>query len=233
MSAFRATGFSVLLLAILVPIALAETVHTSTFVYSGKTVAVDTYGEDSGRPVLILLHGASGPGAPLYQHQARFFAEHGYAVMLVHYFDAGDGRSASSANYHAWAGAAAELVRQCRTAPEGSRRKIALLGFSLGASVGLSAASQKIGVDAVAEWYGSLPDEFFYSLKGMPPLLILHGARDTNIPVINAQQLIRLCEMGRFHCANHIYADQGHGFLGEALKDADDRTLKFLADRLR
>jgi len=100
-------------------------------------------------------------------------------------------------------------------------------------SVGLSAASQQIGLDAIAEWYGSLPDDYFYSLKGLPPLLILHGAQDTNIPVINAQQLIRVCQIERFNCLNHIYADQGHGVMGKALEDADDRTLESLAGAMR
>jgi dienelactone hydrolase len=87
------------------------------------------------------------------------------------------------------------------------------MGFSLGASVALSSGSQVIPVDAIAEWYGSLPDVFFFKLKGMPPLLILHGQRDDNIPVVNAQQIIQLCSMKRFTCESHIYPDQGHGFL--------------------
>ena len=78
--------------------------------------------------------------------------------------------------------------------------------------------------------YGSLPDEFFYKLQGMPRLLILHGARDENIPIINAQQLIKLCEIKRFECESHIYSDQAHGFAGQALEDADQRTLKFISE---
>ena len=63
-------------------------------------------------------------------------------------------------------------------------------------------------VSAVAEWYGSLPDEFFYQLKGMPPLLILHGQHDDNIPVSNAQQLIQLCRMKNFPCESDIYPNR-------------------------
>jgi dienelactone hydrolase len=107
--------------------------------------------------------------------------------------------------------------------------KIYLVSYSLGASVALAAGSQRASVGAIADWYGSLPDSFFRSLKGMPPLLILHGQRDIIIPVSNARQLIRLCELAHFTCESHIYADEGHGFLGKALADADARTLAFFA----
>ena len=46
------------------------------------------------------------------------------------------------------------------------------------------------------EWYGSLPDDFFYQMKTMPPLLhSCTGSRSTNIAIVNGQQLVKLCEM--------------------------------------
>jgi dipeptidyl aminopeptidase/acylaminoacyl peptidase len=66
-------------------------------------------------------------------------------------------------------------------------------------------------------------------MKSMPPLLILHGERDTNIPIINAQQLVKLCDIRQLRCDHHFYTDQGHGFYGTALEDADQRTLAFFA----
>lgn len=93
-----------------------------------------------------------------------------------------------------------------------AHKKVVLVGYSLGVSVALAAGSQGAAVDGIAEWDGSLPDEFFYHMRGMPPLLILHGERDSNVPVVNAQQLIKLCEMKHLKCENQIYPDQGHGF---------------------
>ena len=61
----------------------------------------------------------------------------------------------------------------------------------------------------------------------MPPLLILHGAQDSNIPVMNAQQLERLCGMKHFDCTTHIYPEESHGFSAGALRDAEQRTLTF------
>ena len=118
-------------------------------------------------------------------------------------------------------------MAECRRGPE--VRKVFLVGYSLGASVALGAGSEGAPVDAIAEWYGSLPDDFFYRMTGMPPLLILHGERDSNIPIGNARQLVQLCEMKQLTCDHHFYSDQGHGFAGKALEDADQRTLAFFA----
>jgi predicted esterase len=61
----------------------------------------------------------------------------------------------------------------------------------------------------------------------------LHGQRDSIIPIINAQQLVRLCEMERYACENHFYASEGHGFAGAALDDANKRTLDFFTRKLK
>lgn len=206
-----------------------EVVHFTT---GNRQVAYDIYGLASSGPILILLHGASGPDVPLYRELAQNFAAKNYTVFFLHYFDAADTHIASPQNYVAWETAVADLVQVCKHDPRWSGRKIGLLGLSLGASVALAAGSQLVGVNAIAEWYGSLPDEFFYQLKGMPPLLILHGARDDNIPVVNAQQLISLCGMKNFTCESHIYPGQGHGFRPPDFDDAVKRTLDFLSREL-
>jgi dipeptidyl aminopeptidase/acylaminoacyl peptidase len=95
----------------------------------------------------------------------------------------------------------------------------------------LAFGSEGNGPDGIAEFYGSLPDKYFRDLKGMPPLLILHGGQDQNIPVYNALQLSRLCVQAGFDCDMHIYSTEGHGFTPEALKDADQRVLQFFETR--
>ncbi|WP_353068904.1 dienelactone hydrolase family protein [Tunturibacter empetritectus] len=185
--------------------------------------------DDPGKPLMILLHGASGPGVGFYREQAEYFSNNGYTVLLPHYFDATKSNNPTIDNYRAWVNVVKSLMREQRTTAASDHRKSVLVGYSLGASVALAAGSQEVPVDAIAEWYGSLPDDFFEHLQGMPPLLILHGERDTNIPVGNAQQLIKLCEIKQFQCESHIYPDQGHGFTGAALKDADSRTLSFFS----
>jgi dienelactone hydrolase len=185
--------------------------------------------DDPDKPLLILLHGASGPSVGFYREQAEYFSSNGYTVFLPHYFDATKSSNPTADNYRAWVNVVKTLLSEERAPPASAHRRSVLVGYSLGASVALAAGSQEVPVDAIAEWYGSLPDDFFHSLQGMPPLLILHGERDSNIPVENAQQLIKLCGIKQFQCESHIYPDQGHGFMGAALKDADSRTLLFLS----
>jgi dienelactone hydrolase len=211
---------------------LAAVPARAQFVSNGKTLSYEIFEGKPDGALLIFLHGASGPGVPFYRDQAQYFAEHGFTVLFLHYFETGNSKPSDRA-YRQWVQAVNDLVVQCRKIPEWSQRKIAVMGLSLGSSVALAVGSQAIGVDAVVDWYGSLPDEFFESRKGMPPLLILHGDRDPIIPVINGQQLVRLCTMGHYTCESHFYTDQGHGFAGEALQDADKRTLDFLARTLR
>ena len=194
---------------------------------SGAKVAYEEFGDSNSATCLIVLHGASGPSAPLYRDQARFFGAHNFRVLMPHYFDATGSASPTTKNYERWAELTADFVVECRK--QSSTRNVFVVGFSLGSSVALAAGSQALPVDGIAEWYGSLPDEFFYQMKGMPPLLILHGERDSNIPIMNAQQLVKLCEMKQLTCDHHFYSDQGHGFMGSALDDADKRTLSFFA----
>lgn len=225
------SAFTLSLLLLCLSIAHASATR-GAFISGKKSVEYDVYDEDSKGPILILLHGASGPEVQFYRQQAELFAAKGYTVLVPHYFDASGSSMPNDANYLAWAQAVMDMVRECARKPQWSDRKIALLGFSLGASVALAAGSQRVSVAAVAEWYGSLPDEFVSQLKGMPPLLILHGQRDEIIPVINGQQLVRLCGIAKFTCESHFYSDQGHGFSGSALEDADKRTLDFFSRKL-
>ena len=107
-------------------------------------------------------------------------------------------------------------------------RNIFVIGYSLGASVALAAGSRAPPIDAIVEWYGSMPDSFVEQIRSLPPLLILHGAKDSVIPLFNALQLQQLCIFRHLACSLQIYASQGHGFSGKALKDAKFRTLLFL-----
>jgi len=94
--------------------------------------------------------------------------------------------------------------------------------------VALMAAAQGARVAAVAEWYGSMPDEAAHELQHMPPVLILHGADDRVVPIFNARQLEGLLVDHGLVCSTHIFKGQGHGFSGDSLVDADTRTARFL-----
>lgn len=190
-----------------------------------QQIRYENFGASTGVPLMILLHGSSGPG-DFYREQARFFAHHGFQVVIPHYLEATRNSAGTDDNYAVWVTVVRNLMEKLNA--DRSQGTV-LVGFPLGASVALALGSQGQGPDAIAEWYGSLPDKFFREMKGMPPLLILHGARDTNIPVINAMQLSKLCLLVKLTCETHIYPDQEHWFDAKTLRDADGRTFQFLS----
>ncbi len=190
-----------------------------------KAVPVEQFGTGANLPLMILLHGVGGPSA-FYREQASFFAAHGYRVVLPHYMDAGKGQAGTDSNYAAWTAAVRNTLDSLQA---GRRLPVVIVGYSLAASVALALGSEGNGPDAIAEFYGSLPDKYYRDLKGMPPLLILHGGKDDNIPVYNASQLSQLCEQASLNCQTHIYPAEGHGFSPSTLKDADQRVLDFFA----
>ena len=191
-----------------------------------QTVGVESFGmQRDGIPLLVLLHGVNGP-SQFYTDQAKFFAEHGFRVILPHFFEAGRGTASTDQNYDAWISMIrAVTAREVRNVKPGS---VQFLGFSLGASIALAIGSQGAGPGAVVEFYGSLPDRYYRDLVSMPPLLILHGERDTNVPVGNALQLYKLCGAAEFRCEMHIYSEEGHTFSPKNMRDADLRALHFL-----
>ena len=87
--------------------------------------------------------------------------------------------------------------------------------------------TQRLEVEAIAEWSGLLPNEFFSQVQSMPPLLILHGELDEQVPIVNARQLVRLCQLRDFTCEIQIYAGEGHVFGTHVTDSANQRALAF------
>ena len=192
--------------------------------HTRQAISCEEFGTQVDAPLLILLHGASGPGK-FYTQQAEFFAKHGFRVVLPHYFEASHGAEATDEHYEAWIRAIDQVMR-AHTVSE-SESSTVMIGYSLGASVALALGSQGKGPKAIAELSGSLPDKYYRDLVDMPPLLILHGGRDTNVPVAQALQLAKLCSIASLSCEIKTYPAEGHTFSPKNLLDADQVVLQF------
>ena len=208
-------------------------VEYETFVSQGKAVSCTVYGSHEATATIIFLRGASPSDLSLSRLEARYFAEHGFRVLLPDYLSATRTIEPSAADYRRWAQVVEDIVADLRSHPIPQNKKIALLGQAVGASVALVAGGHRLGVEAIAEWYGFLPNEFFGQVQGLPPLLILHGEQDKQVPVVNARQLVRLCELKDFTCEAGFYPGEGHGFSSSALDSANQRTLTFFRTYLR
>ena len=88
-------------------------------------------------------------------------------------------------------------------------------------------------VKAVVDMFGGLPGFAASRMTTMPPVLILHGADDDTVPVAQAYELEALLKKKSSPYEIKIYPKQGHGFSGEALEDANQRTVSFLKAHLR
>lgn len=224
MSVWRLAAFFSLCLS-----AAAQTapVEYATFMSHGKPVSCVVYEAHDSVATIVLLHGAGPSDLGIGRTQARFFAEHGFRVFVADYLSATAKTEPTAANYRRWAQVVEDIVADLRARPGSRNKKIALVGQDLGASVVLLAGAQKTGVEAIAEWSGLLPNQFFSQVQSLPPLLIFHGEQDKQVPVVNARQLVRLCQLRDFTCEAGIYPEEGHVFSSNATDSANQRALTF------
>jgi dipeptidyl aminopeptidase/acylaminoacyl peptidase len=202
-------------------------VEYATFMSHGKAISCAVYESHDAIATILLLRGSGPEDLDLARSQAHFFAEHGFRVLLADYLSATPNSDPTPANYRRWAQLTDDIIAELRSHPVPRDRKIALIGQSVGATVALLAGTRKGGVDAIAEWSGLLPNAFFSQVQNWPPLLIVHGERDEQVPIMNARQLVRLCELRDFTCEAGLYPDEGHVFSAKAMDAANQRTLTF------
>ncbi len=207
-------------------------VEYATFMSHGKAVSCAVYDAHDATATMIFLRGANVADLAFARAEARFFAEHAFRVLLVDYLAVTPDLDPTATNYRRWGQAVEDIVADLHTRPPARARKIALIGQGLGASVALLAGSRKLGVEAIAEWSGLLPNQFFSQVQNLPPLLILHGGQDKQVPIVNARQLVRLCELKDFTCEAGLYPDEGHIFSTKATDSANQRVLTFFRTHL-
>ncbi len=183
----------------------------------------------------IFLHGSGGPESEHlpYLDEVQDLAKQGYCVYILHYLDATGGSPDSpQTHYSIWVQAVADTsdyITKNKNIPVG---KIALVGYSLGASIALASAASNPHFGAVVEFSGSLPDEYLPRFKASPPLLIIHGQDDPVVPVINAQQLATLCALRKQVCSIKLLPREGHVFSIGAIVATKHKVEAFLNEHI-
>jgi dienelactone hydrolase len=204
----------------------------ATFFSDGKPIRLDHYPPNhaGSSPAVVLIHGSGGPlhGLDPFASQAAHFGVH---VFVLHYFDrTGHNWVAPSQiepNFLIWLETLKDAVSFVASQPGVDAERIGLLGFSLGAYLALALATRDSRIAAVAELFGGLPELFTNSAGNLPPILILHGAQDTTVPVERAHELERILKQHKIPYLMKIYPDQGHVFRGLAQLDAMSRVAQF------
>jgi carboxymethylenebutenolidase len=246
----------------------APTPAVGTFLSGGKKVRVERFEpKGSNRLPAVLLPGLDGiPDRDgMYRCLARRLAARGYVVLLVHYFGRTETKKADLPNllkrfrayleaprkggkrwrglrgtFEAWLGTVVDAVAHARTLPRVDPDRVGLAGFSLGGFLATSAAMRpELRIACVVELFGGLPAELAADLKHMPPTLILHGDRDTVVPVRHAHALRDALAKRKLPCEPKVYPGVGHGFEKPgggtcwwAALDAEARACRFLKRHL-
>ena len=186
-------------------------------------------------PAVLLVHGSGGPlrGLDPFAEKAANFGVH---VFVVHYFERTDHYWAAPGqierHFLEWMETVRDAVSFIAEQPEVDIKRIGLLGFSLGAYLSLSLATQDDRIAAVAELFGGLPGHFVADAAKLPPVLILHGAMDPVVPVSEAHRLEELLKANNVPYEKKIYSGQGHTFRGLAQMDAMRRVVSFFRKHL-
>ena len=198
-------------------------------------------------PVVIMLHGAGprGAGSIDFEDWCTSLADHGYYAEFVEYYS----QTGETFTVDEIANAMPTCLDEIHSGIDALKqnsavdsKRVALMGFSLGAILSLSYAATYPGeIAAIVEYYGLFPKELVDRAATLPPVLILHGAADWVVPVSAARDLDALLDQhGRPH-ETKIYAGAQHAFNfpdgpvydRTASDDAWDRAIKFLDTYLK
>ena len=219
--------------------ALAEP-RPETFLSGGVPITAEWFragtAETAKRPTVLILHGADGMArAESYRFGAQALAASGFHVVLIRYFDrTGDARANWSSlreDAPLWLATVRDAVTYVSDKPDVDPDRIAVVGFSLGASIALAAAGEDHRIKAVVDVFGPMPAGADKAER-IPPVLILHGGRDRTVPVEHAHRIEKLLKSRGVSHEVKIYPDQDHSFHGPAQIDAAGRILGFLQQHL-
>jgi carboxymethylenebutenolidase len=188
---------------------VSETLHTSSGVF---TAFVD--GPIEARGGIVLVHDWFGVSPALLGATERL-AKVGYRVIAV---DLYDGRHATT---HEEAGAllgsldaklAGEKIDAAIQSLGSRPRKLAVMGFSMGAKHALSAALRNESIQATVLWYGETVNDpaALTSLHG--PVLLVVGSADGATAADNAAAFSKAADAAGEAAEVYVYPGAAHAF---------------------
>jgi len=201
-----------------------------------------------GRPAVLVLHGSFGM-LPAYRADIVSFADalaaRGIAAAIPHYLEATDTRPGAEVIAKipdlrsTWQRVCTDALQALARDANVDADRLGLLGFSLGANLGLSVA-----MDPPAGIRPKCVVDFFGPTQGLeahwaalPPVLILHGSEDRTVPPSESAHLVaQLDSAGKKKGQDYrftTYQGEDHGFKGAALAKSRDETIDFIEKTIR
>ena len=196
-------------------------------------------------PAIMVVHSGAGPEGD-WRHSGVLedLVSAGYSVFIPHYFD-DIGKWSPADKPEKFLGYIKTLndaTRYIARQPDVHTAEIGVVGISLGGYLSLGLAEEtrshpphlrSPAIRAVVEMYGGMPGFAIPRMTTMPPVLILHGEDDDLVPVSEAHKLETVLQNKSIPYQIKVYRHQGHGFIGDALQDANRRTVAFLHTYIR
>ncbi|MES2306564.1 MAG: dienelactone hydrolase family protein [Gemmatimonadota bacterium] len=196
-------------------------------------------------PAVLLLPGSYG-WRPDYARFARSFADSGFVALAIDYYaESGRGASptAEGRNWPVWQATVRNAVAYLENTPAVADMPVGVVGYSRGAFLAISVAGSTPDIKAVVDFYGAgsdadPPDD---QIPRFPPLLILHGEADSEVPVALAHRLFDRMRARGGDVEMHLYPGAQHVFNAPwapsySERDAMDswrRTIGFLKRHLK
>lgn len=199
-------------------------------------------------PAIIILYQGLGYSyeQDQYEDMCLDLAEHGYFAESIEYFSQtgvpstmtlSAASAADAANLPTFEREVKSGLDTLANNPAVDSKRVALMGFSMGAYLALAVGAQEHQrVAAIVEYYGALYPQFEPLAKDLPPTLILHGSGDQVVSVADARRLDQLMSQADRPHEIHVYPMFQHGFnfaQGYNRGDWWDRTLEFLDKYLK
>jgi len=199
------------------------------FQSGGKAIRLDAYlpqATDGPVPAVIALHGAGG-GVAGMERYAALLAAQGFAVYLLRYFDRTGTEVADKSiivrNFPVWMKTLWDAISFVETQPQVDGKRIALLGFSLGAYLSLANSAIDQRVKVVVEFFGGMPKEMNFFMRRLCPVLILHGEADVRVPTSQGYEFYNALKRQGVVTKMVVYPRTPHG----------PREPKFLLDLMQ
>jgi carboxymethylenebutenolidase len=184
----------------------------------GKRISMDAFVPAGGgaHPAVIVLHGSGGMWNPIYTQYAEQFSRVGYAVYVPHYFERTETHWADDAaiekHFVEWKETIHGAIELVSRQPGVDASRMAIIGFSLGAFLGLAIAAEEPRIKAVVDFFGGMPEQLRDKCTRMPPVLILHGDADERVPLRWALELEELLKRCGTEYDIKVYGGEGHRF---------------------
>ncbi len=205
----------------------------------GKMVPIECYGPSlPGKfPAVILLHGSGGleqATGDTFRAIAASLADRGYVAFIPHIFEKTNHRPGAGfrdGEYDSWLAAVTHAMDYASKFGNVDGDRFGFIGYSMGANLSTILSTRDARIKALVNCSGAYAPGS--PRRKIPPLLILHGSKDSGTPVSFVQKYQeRLKELEIPH-AVHIYKGSPHNFSVDTFADAAGRAARFFDRYLR